>query len=876
MLCNQCQRLEPAIHEENNHRCLTRHHACFDDLIESANRGCKLCQLFRPRVEHQKDHRVPEEDPKGWYGWIGTDPWETPYSYRSRQKYHINGNMYYVDFGSHYTLDSENARPADVQRKEEDIEENCPTKGFRLGQGREWRQNHRFDDHEIFQWLFKHGQISSGPEQIWIERKYRESSGSHDKGQREPISSFKLSAGSLALREHASYCLEGRKFGSLQELALLFPGLWKWRCVSFGQFEFYVSQDQPLSGPWQSITAKPIQAHAELPDTFAVLNKWLLNCISNHPRCRKTEPADLPRRLIDVGPPDGTKSPRLYLREQWFLTENSHYAILSHCWGTAHPESSQFFRLSLQNVKSMQYNIDFGRLPKNFQDAILITRALNLRYLWIDALCILQDCPEDWASEASKMAQYYSGSEICIAATAAPHAQYGILRSRIIGSTSARLSGEAEDLSVRSLADDVLSLITYDEVLAKRQPISCQPLNSRSWAFQEKLLSRRIVHYTKQQMIWQCQTCLVGEDGQVGEDLDRTPSPRQVPLELTILPPLREITAANENEHNKNPDLKLMAPVKGHTGVLYSLDEALDDIGWYRLVDEYTKRSLTYSSDLLPALSALASEVKKLTKATYLAGLWALDNKIPFKSLLWFSAKKNARANNGSPSWAWSSVLGPVIHPASDMIRFDHPGARIDWVPSLPTQAPPTGQSRSLFRKHEGKKKLTLVGTRTREIIYNHTDSQIEFLSIKMSLATSNIFGEVRDAELRITGLVHSYTGAEEYDFAAERGDEDGNFALTEFPDTDEITLSEWKTKKHVLLCVAEFRDNAMSSVSPGMTAGDQIQFMILRHLGQKGPPYYVRVGTAKLVNKEQSGFARTNSAYTKANGWVRETLVLV
>ena len=763
-----------------------------------------LCQLFRPHVERQKEHQVPEEDPRGWYGWIGTDPWEIPY--RSRQMYH------------------------------------------------------------------------TGPEQIWVEPIYRTDSEDLLRGPRAPISAFKLSAGSVALREQARYCLEGHEVGGLQELALLFPGLWKWRYVSFGQFEFYVSQDTPLPRPWRTITAKPIQAHAQLPATFGVLNQWLLDCINHHPHCRKTEPADLPRRLIDVGPPDGTRSPRLYVREEWSVTQCSGYSILSHCWGTSHPESSDFLRLSHQNMKLMQYKIDFGRLPKNFQDAIVITRALGLRYLWIDALCILQDSPDDWASEASKMAQYYSGSEICIAATASPHAQHGILRPRIVGSASARLAGEGEGLSVRSLADDVLSLIPYKYIdfRADRQPISYQPLNSRSWTFQERLLARRIVHYTEQQMIWQCQKCLVGEDGQVGEDVDWSPKTAMVPFELTILPPLREITAANENEHGRDPDFKLRAPVKGHTGVKYSLDEALGDMGWFKLVDEYTKRSLTYPSDLLPALSALASEVQKLTKATYVAGLWTVDGQISLRSLLWFSAKKNARANNGSPSWAWSSVLGPVIHPAIDLIRFDHPGARIDWVPSQSTRAPSTDRSRSLSESHERTTQLTFVGTRTREIIYDYTDSQMEFQSITVNLATSNTFGEVRDAELRITGLVHSYTGAEEYDFAAEQGDKDGRFTLTEFLDTEDKMTFQWKTEKYLLLCIAEFRDNASNTGYPGMTAGDQIQFIILRHLDRKGSQYYERVGTAKLMNEERGGFARTNSAYTIANGWTRETLVLL
>ena len=88
-------------------------------------------------------------------------------------------------------------------------------------------------------------------------------------------------------------------------------------------------------------------------------------------------------------------------------------------------------------------------------------------------------------------------------------------------------------------------------------------------------------------MIWQCQICLVGEDGQVAEDLDRTPNSREVALYLTLGAPLREITAANENEHNRELGLTLKAPVKGHTGVKYSLDKALNDTGWYELLEAY-------------------------------------------------------------------------------------------------------------------------------------------------------------------------------------------------------------------------------------------------------------------------------------------------
>ena len=39
------------------------------------------------------------------------------------------------------------------------------------------------------------------------------------------------------------------------------------------------------------------------------------------PHCRRTEPVELPSRLIDVGSPDGTKSPRLYVPKSWSATQ---------------------------------------------------------------------------------------------------------------------------------------------------------------------------------------------------------------------------------------------------------------------------------------------------------------------------------------------------------------------------------------------------------------------------------------------------------------------------------------------------------------------------------------------------------------------------
>jgi hypothetical protein len=51
-------------------------------------------------------------------------------------------------------------------------------------------------------------------------------------------------------------------------------------------------------------------------------------------------------------------------------------------------------------------------------DAILVTKAMGVRYLWIDSLCIIQD-KEDWTIHAPQMATVYGNAYLTISADAA-------------------------------------------------------------------------------------------------------------------------------------------------------------------------------------------------------------------------------------------------------------------------------------------------------------------------------------------------------------------------------------------------------------------------------------------------------------------------
>ena len=91
-----------------------------------------------------------------------------------------------------------------------------------------------------------------------------------------------------------------------------------------------------------------------------------------------------------------------------------HYVTLSHCWG-----SYQGLTTEKQSYLKRCDCISFYELPLLFQQAVHVTRGLRYRYLWIDALCVIQDSKDDWEREALQMAQIFRGCTVRIAVTAA-------------------------------------------------------------------------------------------------------------------------------------------------------------------------------------------------------------------------------------------------------------------------------------------------------------------------------------------------------------------------------------------------------------------------------------------------------------------------
>lgn len=106
---------------------------------------------------------------------------------------------------------------------------------------------------------------------------------------------------------------------------------------------------------------------------------WMKSCTDHG--CKSNRPCSA-KRMVDIS----TNRPHIAEAK----TISGQYTALSHCWGL-----SKMTRLLLWNEEQWRVAIEESSLSRNFQDAMRITRVLGFNYIWIDALCIIQDSPDE-------------------------------------------------------------------------------------------------------------------------------------------------------------------------------------------------------------------------------------------------------------------------------------------------------------------------------------------------------------------------------------------------------------------------------------------------------------------------------------------------
>jgi hypothetical protein len=329
------------------------------------------------------------------------------------------------------------------------------------------------------------------------------------------------------------------------------------------------------------------------------------------PQYAPTRTGPMVERFIEVS----NGEPRLCLSEE--LEPNRPYAALSHCWG-----SLSFTTLKKDNLSSFQQRIPPDALTKTFRDAIDICRYLDIPYLWIDSLCIIQDSAEDWAKQSALMAHIYGECDLNIAATSAEDGNVGCFLDR----------PKNWNVQIRPLPEreDILYDCLPYPLLNPEKDV----LNQRGWVVQERYLSRRTLHFTSNEVFWECDGLSACE------------------------------TCPGGNPSRPTPFCEYELKRRG-----------INRTNWDNLVTQYSGARLTQASDRLIAIEGLARAVEANTSDRYVAGMW---QEWIERQLAWSPSEEfRPIANKLAPSWSWASGIGRVSLP---LVWFDGSGNKPLYV----------------------------------------------------------------------------------------------------------------------------------------------------------------------------------------------------
>ena len=403
----------------------------------------------------------------------------------------------------------------------------------------------------------------------------------------------------------------------------------------------------------------------------------------------------MPTRLVCVANGNGSRIGDASLTVKLVLTETLgqrvEYLAFSHCWGPS-PEHMPF-QLLPGNVEDCFDDMPFSKMSQNLKDAITITHRLGFSYVWIDSLCIIQGCEEDWTKETNRMGDVYDGAACTIASTGSSSSAGGCFHSRDC------LSLQSCKIGVSSLDEMHPSWIyaRRDDVSDFERNVDRSPLNARAWFLQERLLSRRIIHFGAEIIYWECCGRLASElnpegytyegypedGGAVGVAGEIKPRPPPVGSDPDM-PSERHTIRQRKRGSWKN----ILKPADGDWNaddnatdragfrvafveILGSRDDAEAALvgsssfsqTWYEIVESYSKGKLAVPTDKLVALAGIQKAIERATKLTYVNGLW---REHLLTDLLWFSTKGPVKrlmdddANLVAPTWSWASIDGTV------------------------------------------------------------------------------------------------------------------------------------------------------------------------------------------------------------------------
>ncbi|PHH90197.1 hypothetical protein CDD83_4296 [Cordyceps sp. RAO-2017] len=367
----------------------------------------------------------------------------------------------------------------------------------------------------------------------------------------------------------------------------------------------------------------------------------------------------MPTRVIDLGDTGGatttTTTPRLIETGG----QEGVYVALSYCWGEGRGTHQR--KLEPETHAELKKNgIPEREMTLAHREALHIARALGFRYVWIDALCIVQGtgkaARDDWARESARIPDTYGNAALTVVAGRSGDSRRSFLEPAFAPAIRpARVTLRLPDGTVSHC------------LLGSKRSRAAGPTDRRAWCFQEFILSRRRLVFGEEQLSFHCGQRVDFEDGTY-------------------------VSHADKEEWDT-----------------FATNASSRDVlsRWYDMIREYSRREFSDPTDNFAALAGVALRFQKVLEAKkmstrYLAGLWEADM-IP--ALLWRRLKTSdatppprRQPRRGeevaiAPSWSWLALGGPICQYAYSSYRaaptprcFPRHGDRWapgDWDPSL-------------------------------------------------------------------------------------------------------------------------------------------------------------------------------------------------
>jgi hypothetical protein len=373
-------------------------------------------------------------------------------------------------------------------------------------------------------------------------------------------------------------------------------------------------------------------------ESLRVARDWLRNCLEHHPGCKQSDSGVswYPTRLLYLGE-TGNDDTNVRLIHTAQEIPAGPYMTLSHRWG-----STDTLKLTRATMPIFCNTLVLEDLPKTFRDAIIVTKALGIRYLWVDSLCIFQDKDDlsDWSYEAGIMHRVYIFSHCNIFASVSEDSSQGLFRSR----NPRSVYGPKLTIATSGLETDMdfIEFHIRDYEIWETN-ITSGILNSRGWVFQERLLAPRALHFGHDQLFWECRQRRACEAYPLTDNSWSDVLEREGPLPREILSP-HVRTRTNYD----------------------SIQRSVPFESWKEIVTIYSKKNLTNSGDKLIALSGTARYMSVLMNSQYFAGLWGI---YMATQLLWYCkpfSTEDTTFNSVSPAyraptWSWVSTDRQVV-----------------------------------------------------------------------------------------------------------------------------------------------------------------------------------------------------------------------